>query len=158
MKHTNRFGRHDQHAVSLEPSSARRWALDQQDDTLATSPSASEDPLPPESIRVQLARILRSRTFSNAPTLGRFLNYLVESSLDGSADRLKEYALGVEVFEQDDMFARSPSTSECPLPPEWIRDQLARILRSQTFSNAPSLMPVSTLCGRAHARRAILRN
>ena len=44
--------------------------MDQQDDILATSPSASEDPLPPESIRVQLARILRSRTFSNAPTLG----------------------------------------------------------------------------------------
>jgi hypothetical protein len=59
--------------------------------------------LHPEAVRVQLARIVQSRTFSNAPTLRRLLDYLVDRSLQGSADRLKEYVLGVEVFDRFDM-------------------------------------------------------
>jgi predicted ATPase len=78
--------------------------LAKQDDILARSPSASECPLPPESIRAQLATILRSQLFSNAPKLSRLLDYLVERSLDGSADRLKEYSLGLEVFDRGESF------------------------------------------------------
>jgi len=78
--------------------------LADQDDRLASNSSASECSLPPESVRTQLAGILRSRTFSNAPMLSRLLDYLVEHSLAGSADGLKEYSLGVEVFDRGESF------------------------------------------------------
>ncbi len=71
---------------------------------LARSPSTSECPLPPESIRDQLARILRSQPFSNAPSLSRFLRYVVEHTLDGNTEELKEYSLGVEVFDRGEAF------------------------------------------------------
>jgi predicted ATPase len=78
--------------------------LPKQDDMRARSPSASERPLPPEPIRAQLARILRSQTFSNAPSLTRFLRHVVEHTLEGKAEELKEYSLGVEVFDRGESF------------------------------------------------------
>ena len=60
--------------------------------------------MPPESIRAQLARILRSRTFSNAPSLTRFLRHVVEHTIEGKAEELKEYSLGVEVFDRGESF------------------------------------------------------
>ena len=75
-----------------------------QDDILARSPSASECALSPESIRAQLARILRSQLFSNAPSLIRLLRHVVEHTLEGNAGELKEYSLGVEVFDRGESF------------------------------------------------------
>ena len=83
---------------------AKRWPLAKQDDMLARSPSASECPLPPESIRAQLARILSSQPFSNSPSLSGFLRYVVEHTLDGNTEELKEYSLGVEVFGRGEAF------------------------------------------------------
>src|SRR5262245_51897173 len=57
-----------------------------------------------ESVREQLSRILGSPTFSNAPSLSRLLRHLVEHSLRGSTDQLKEYTLGVEVFDRGENF------------------------------------------------------
>ena len=82
----------------------RGGPLAKQDDMLARSPSTSECPLPPESIRDQLARILRSQPFSNAPSLSGFLRYVVEHTLDGNTEELKEYSLGVEVFGRGKAF------------------------------------------------------
>jgi hypothetical protein len=56
-------------------------------------------------VRAQLARVLRSRTFSTAPALSRLLRHLVECALNGdTADRLKEYSIGVEVFDRGEAF------------------------------------------------------
>ena len=52
----------------------------------------------PEAVRAQLERILASPQFANAPSMGKMLRFVVEHALDGTADRLKEYTLGVEVF------------------------------------------------------------
>src|SRR4029434_4610658 len=65
---------------------------------------ASDCPLPPEPIRAQLARILRGQTFSNAPSLTRFLRHVVEHTLEGKVEELKEYSLGVEVFDRGESF------------------------------------------------------
>lgn len=57
------------------------------------------DALPgPEAIRPQLERILASPQFANAPSMRKMLRFVVEHALAGTADRLKEYTLGVEVF------------------------------------------------------------
>ncbi|MFX0543036.1 tetratricopeptide repeat protein [Roseovarius sp. S4756] len=56
--------------------------------------------LPTEVVRTQLARIIESRQFCNAPRLSRFLTYLVEEALAGRADRLKGYTIGIDVFDR----------------------------------------------------------
>ncbi len=58
--------------------------------------------LPPdaEAVRAQLARILLSPGFANADRLSRFLRFVVERTLDGEGDQLKEYRLGTEVFDR----------------------------------------------------------
>jgi predicted ATPase len=56
------------------------------------------DGTPPDgAIRASLARVLDSGAFREAPVLSRMLRHLVEHALSG-AGRLKEYAVGVEVF------------------------------------------------------------
>lgn len=59
----------------------------------------------PESIaeslvRRHLERILASATFSNAGRMSRFLRYALEETLAGRAGGLKEYSLGVSVFDR----------------------------------------------------------
>ena len=57
-----------------------------------------------ESVRRQLGRILRTSVFANAPSLSRFLRYLVERTLQGDRPPLNEYTLGVEVFDRGESF------------------------------------------------------
>jgi len=57
-----------------------------------------------ESVRHQLGRILRTSAFAKAPSLSRFLSYLVERTLQGDRPPLNEYTLGVEVFDRGESF------------------------------------------------------
>jgi TolB-like protein len=57
-----------------------------------------------EDVRQQLGRLLGSAMFANADRMSRFLRYVVERTLTGEADRLKEYAIGVDVFDRDDQY------------------------------------------------------
>jgi TolB-like protein len=59
------------------------------------------DPATPDEVRAQLERILASETFATAARLRRFLRYVVERSLAGEGEQLKEYVIGVEVFDRD---------------------------------------------------------
>jgi len=52
-------------------------------------------------IRAELDRILASKGFSSAGRISRLLRYVVDKTLAGETDQLKEYAVGVEVFERD---------------------------------------------------------
>ena len=65
---------------------------------------AADPPIPAEAITPQLNRILASKGFANAGRLSRLLRYVVERTLAGEADQLKEYAVGVEVFDRDDKY------------------------------------------------------
>jgi TolB-like protein len=56
----------------------------------------------PELIREQLERILSSEAFAGAGRHTRVLRYLVERTLAGEGDQLKEYVLGTEVFDRPD--------------------------------------------------------
>lgn len=52
----------------------------------------------PAEVRSELEKILSSSAFQRSPQLQRFLTFLVEETLAGRGDRLKEYVLGTEVF------------------------------------------------------------
>jgi TolB-like protein/Tfp pilus assembly protein PilF len=58
----------------------------------------------PGRVRAQLARILASTAFATAKSAGRFLGYIVEETLVGRGDQIKEYVIGVAVFGRGDRF------------------------------------------------------
>jgi len=55
-------------------------------------------------VRQQLDRILNSATFRDAGRLKRFIDFIVLEALGGHTDQLKEYAVGVEVFDKKSSF------------------------------------------------------
>jgi TolB-like protein len=57
--------------------------------------------IPEADIRAELERILASKGFATAGRLSRLLRYVVDKTVAGEADQLKEYAVGVEVFDRD---------------------------------------------------------
>src|SRR5215207_6424205 len=60
--------------------------------------------LAPEAIHAQLDRVLSSATFIRSKRLGRFLRFTVEQCLEGRQSALKEYLVGVEVFNKMETF------------------------------------------------------
>ena len=58
----------------------------------------------PESIRKSLETISFSDGFKNAERMSRFLRFVVEKSLAGEVDSIKEYTLGTEVFDRPAAF------------------------------------------------------
>jgi TolB-like protein len=54
-----------------------------------------------DDVRRQLDRLLASAVFANAGRMSRFLKFVVEQTLAGEGERLKEYVIGVEVFDRD---------------------------------------------------------
>ncbi len=62
------------------------------------------DGLTPGEIRTQLERVLASETFQRAERLSRFLRHAVEQSLAGEEATLKEYAIGLHVFDKPESF------------------------------------------------------
>jgi TolB-like protein len=62
-------------------------------------PGVSED-----QVRAALDRVLAAPEFVNASRLSRFLRFAVERALAGGGPELKEYLLGVEVFDRGQDF------------------------------------------------------
>ncbi|MCG8543895.1 MAG: hypothetical protein MJE12_06765, partial [Alphaproteobacteria bacterium] len=51
-------------------------------------------------VQAQLNRILTSADFAKSDRMSRFLAYVVEQTIEGHADRLKGYTIGIEVFDR----------------------------------------------------------
>ncbi|MGH9659217.1 MAG: hypothetical protein ACRD96_11780, partial [Bryobacteraceae bacterium] len=62
--------------------------------------SADGAPVDDAAVRQQLDRILASPGFAGSARLRRFIQYVVEQQLVGEGAQLKEYAIGVEVFDR----------------------------------------------------------
>ena len=58
------------------------------------------DAIDPADVRAALDRVLAGPSFVHAGRLSRMLRFVVERTLDGQGDQLKEYLLGVEVFDR----------------------------------------------------------
>jgi tetratricopeptide (TPR) repeat protein len=67
-------------------------------------PTAVLNGVPAADIRAQLDLILRSRAFIQSHRIRRFLQFVVEESLLGQPHRLKEYLIGLEVFDRREAF------------------------------------------------------
>ncbi|HET6220323.1 MAG TPA: hypothetical protein VFE27_25060 [Acidobacteriaceae bacterium] len=63
-----------------------------------TSPPPGAPKLTDEEIQQQVERIVHSATLRGSTTLQQLFQYLVSRSLEGAADSLKEYTIGLEAF------------------------------------------------------------
>jgi len=54
--------------------------------------------IPAETVQSHLEAVLKSPVFAGSERLRRFLRFLVEQTLKGEGDQLKEYTVGTEVF------------------------------------------------------------
>jgi serine/threonine-protein kinase len=56
------------------------------------------------SAQEELDCVLASEGFANSPRLVRLLRYIVEKSVEGNREALKEYSIGLDVFDRDPSF------------------------------------------------------
>ncbi|MFN8006685.1 MAG: hypothetical protein U0V70_06645 [Terriglobia bacterium] len=64
----------------------------------------ADSPVNSESIQKLLRKIMASAGFIRSDRMSRFLKFIVEQTLQGHGDRLKEYLIGVEVFDRGESF------------------------------------------------------
>jgi hypothetical protein len=60
--------------------------------------------LPAEAVQAQVEKILASVVFAQSERLSRFLRFAVEETLRGRGEQLKEYFIGVEVFDREESY------------------------------------------------------
>lgn len=58
----------------------------------------------PTVIQAELQRVLGERRFSGAPQMSAFLRYIVTETLNGHADRIKAFSVGVDALGKPDTF------------------------------------------------------
>lgn len=72
--------------------------------SVEVSNGREERTVAPEQIQAQLEKIFASPHFAKALRLRRFLRFVVEQTAIGQADQLKEYPVGLEVFDRGPSF------------------------------------------------------
>jgi hypothetical protein len=70
-----------------------------------TSPAATESEGETESIRQELERVLESRELRNSIQLPKLLRHLIEETLAGRTEEIKEYTVGLAVFQRGPDYA-----------------------------------------------------
>jgi adenylate cyclase len=61
---------------------------------------ATREPVPARTVREQLARVVNSPGFVSSARLTRFLAHIVNRTIDGDLDSLKEFSIAMEVFDR----------------------------------------------------------
>ena len=83
-----------------------------------------------EALQIQVQRILQSKAFRTSEVQRNLLCYLVEKSISGNADALKEYAVGLDVFSKPVTYdPRQESTVRMHVAR--LRQKLAEYYRSE---------------------------
>src|SRR5690348_12175382 len=71
---------------------------------LMAVPAPQSADVPDEEVQKQVRRICDSATFRGAGRLRRFLEFIVGEVLAGRKDKIKEYSVGVAVFDKPASF------------------------------------------------------
>lgn len=66
--------------------------------------NSATDPVPAHAIRDQLARMVNSPGFVSSARLCRFLTHIVNRTIEGDIDSLKEFSIAMEVFDRSSKY------------------------------------------------------
>jgi len=94
----------------------------------------SEEPLDLDARRTELSAVLQSKYFTRAPALARLLSYLCEKSFDGASHQIKEYSIGVDVFQRGPSFDQN-SDSIVRVEANRLRKRLAEYYTGEGASH-----------------------
>ena len=84
----------------------------------------------PAAVKAQVERITASRSFHGLDRLGRFLRFVVGETIEGRACQIKEYVIGLEVYQKDASYdPRSDSTVRVEATK--LRSKLARYYETE---------------------------
>jgi hypothetical protein len=67
-------------------------------------PSITTEPVSWKAERAELQAVLQSHLFSRSPALTHLLSYLCEKTFAGESAQIKEYSVGLDVFDRRDSF------------------------------------------------------
>ncbi len=67
-------------------------------------PSLITEPVSWEAERTELQTVLQSHLFTRSPALTHLLSYLCEKTFAGESTQIKEYSVGLDVFDRSDSF------------------------------------------------------
>lgn len=99
---------HDHPAVASKSTAARLFQVDTPAGAYAgrnrEEPIRAADSLTAAEVREELHRVLNSAQFITSNRNRRFLQYVVDETLAGRADRLKAYTIATMVFGRPDSF------------------------------------------------------
>jgi hypothetical protein len=87
-----------------------------------------------EAEREELREVLQSRSFARAPRMAHLLSYLCERLFAGDASRIKEYSIGLEVFDRGASFDQD-SDSIVRVEANRLRKRLAQYYASEGASH-----------------------
>jgi hypothetical protein len=73
-------------------------------DGRSTVPSITTEPVSWEAERAELQAVLQSHLFTRSPTLTHLLSYVCEKTFAGESAQIKEYSVGLDVFDRRDSF------------------------------------------------------
>ena len=62
--------------------------------------NSAANPVPVTAVRDQLMRVVNSPGFVSSVRLCRFLTHIVNRTIDGDIDSLKEFSIAMEVFDR----------------------------------------------------------
>src|SRR5689334_4313067 len=66
--------------------------------------SGADEQCTPEMVMAQLQKMLQSPIFARSRRLRKFLRFTVTQTLANQQERLKEYSIGLEVFDKPESF------------------------------------------------------
>ncbi len=66
--------------------------------TVVATPQSQQ--VPAQTVRCYIDKIVSSRFFVRSTRLSRFLRFTTEHALAGTSEQVKEYLVGVEVFDR----------------------------------------------------------
>jgi adenylate cyclase len=64
------------------------------------SANSVAEPVPATAVREQLARVVNSPGFVSSARLCRFLTHIVDRTINGDSDSIKEFSIAIEVFDR----------------------------------------------------------
>lgn len=107
-----------------------------------------------EMQRAELESVLASRDFVRAPKLAQLLKYLCEKYFAGEANQIKEYSIGLEVFQRGALFDQD-SDSIVRVEANRLRKRLAEYYAGEGASHALQItIPVGQYVPRFEIRTA----
>jgi hypothetical protein len=99
------------------------------------------------AVREELNRILASPVFAKSPRMSRFLKFVVEETIEGRSERIKEYVIALEVFGKDEKYD-SQTDSTVRTEASKLRSRLGRYYESEGRDDGVLISIPKGACGR----------